>query len=546
MSRVATATAPESRHIQARLQSAEWGRGPEKIVVGKDVLELVSTSMYVDPMSIYREYVQNAADAIDEARATGLIGPKEIGRVTIDIDAASRSIRIRDFGIGIKSGEFAEKICSLGASEKRGKAVRGFRGVGRLAGLGYCQELIFRTRATGDDVVSEVRWDCKRLKAVLRADDFGGDLAALVREIVSMRRIGPADYPSHFFEVEMRGVIRHRDDRLLTPASVNEYLSQVAPVPFSPAFGFGQDISEVLSPRVALCDLDIRLNGGQDPLFRPHASRFPIGEAEYDKFTKVDVHEIAGFDGDIAAVFWVMHHGYLGAIPNRALVKGIRFRVGNMQVGDHTLLEHLFQEPRFNSWAVGEVHILDRRIVPNGRRDHFEQGVHFDHLLNNLAPILRDISRRCRQSSAARKWIREFEVHKTNALENAHAVARGGVSRAIRSAQAQRATKALKAMEKIAQNRTIDDDARSSFQSTYERTQLRVQRLLREHATAVDPLSRFKPQTRVAYEHIIGLIYECSTNNAAARTLVDKILGQLEVTKVEADAKRARRRKSGR
>ena len=37
-------------------------------VVGKDVLELLSTAMYVDPLTIYREYVQNAADAIDEAR----------------------------------------------------------------------------------------------------------------------------------------------------------------------------------------------------------------------------------------------------------------------------------------------------------------------------------------------------------------------------------------------------------------------------------------------------------------------------------------------
>jgi len=41
---------------------------PNDVVVGKDVLELVSSAMYVDPMTIYREYIQNAANAIDEAR----------------------------------------------------------------------------------------------------------------------------------------------------------------------------------------------------------------------------------------------------------------------------------------------------------------------------------------------------------------------------------------------------------------------------------------------------------------------------------------------
>ena len=35
---------------------------PLEIVVGKDILELVSSSMYIDPLTIYREYIQNAAD----------------------------------------------------------------------------------------------------------------------------------------------------------------------------------------------------------------------------------------------------------------------------------------------------------------------------------------------------------------------------------------------------------------------------------------------------------------------------------------------------
>jgi hypothetical protein len=45
----------------------------EEIVIGKDVLELVSSAMYVDPLTVYREYIQNAADAVDDAKRRGEI-----------------------------------------------------------------------------------------------------------------------------------------------------------------------------------------------------------------------------------------------------------------------------------------------------------------------------------------------------------------------------------------------------------------------------------------------------------------------------------------
>ena len=40
----------------------------EDVVVGKDILDLLTGSMYVDPLNVYREYIQNAADAIDLAK----------------------------------------------------------------------------------------------------------------------------------------------------------------------------------------------------------------------------------------------------------------------------------------------------------------------------------------------------------------------------------------------------------------------------------------------------------------------------------------------
>lgn len=521
------ATAVVSRTGRAPAES-EWAPGPERIVIGKDVLELLSTSMYVDSMTVYREYVQNAADAIDEARAAKLISPKQIGRIDIAIDATSRSIRIRDNGTGLSSEAFVSRMCNLGGSLKRGTQSRGFRGVGRLAGLGYCQELLFRSRVSGEDHVSELRWDCRRLKSILRATDLQGDLSDLIREVVTARRNSGSGYPSRFFEVELRGVIRHRNDRMLNKEEVEEYLSQVAPVPFAPSFRFGEDISAALRTHVELGELEIRINESEKPIYRPHRNKIEIEDGQYDKYEDIEVHEVPSTDGGVAAIAWVLHHGYSGAIPISAGVKGLRMRSGNMQVGNHSLLEELFLEPRFNGWAVGEIHIVDKRLVPNGRRDNFDHNVHLDNVINHLAPIARDISRRCRQSSIARKWLREFELHKSAALESAEVVARGGLSRVARKAHADAAAKSLSQMQKVAAQRHLAEETRISLVEKADETAARVAKLLTIMPSEKDPLAQFKPQVRAAYEQIIGLIYDCSSNRSAAKTLVGKILGKLE------------------
>jgi hypothetical protein len=522
----------------------DWGPGPDEVIVGKDVLELLSTSMYVDPMTIYREYVQNAADAIEERRKAG---GRLSGKVSIDLDSAARSIKLRDNGVGLEWERFTERLCTLGASSKRGTAARGFRGVGRLAGLGYCQELIFRSRTEGEDRVSELRWDGRRLKSALRASHTDGELADLVREVVSVRRVTAGSYPTHFFEVELSGVIRHRNDRLLNPEAVAEYLAQVAPVPFSPQFRFGSEISAALKSQVELGEIDIRVNQSEEPLYRPHRNRIEIGEGEYDKYTDIEFREIPEVDGGLAGMTWVLHHGYTGAIPNAALVKGLRLRIGNMQIGDHALLEELFPEQRFNGWAVGEVHILDRRIIPNGRRDHFEQSVHFDNLLNHVGPVARDIGRRCRHSSINRKWLREFQLQKSAAIERAEIASQGGMRKAARDTHTQASAKALAAMRKIAGQRLLAEDTRLELSKQVTATEERVSKLLGKEPKGADVLSMYKPQLRAVYEQVLGLIYECASNRSAAKALVEKILGKLELEAGKTPRARSRSKKrSGR
>ena len=53
-------------------------------------------------------------------------------------------------------------MLTLGSSKKRGTKQRGFRGVGRLSGLGYCKELIFENSVKGKSY--KLIWDCVKIK----------------------------------------------------------------------------------------------------------------------------------------------------------------------------------------------------------------------------------------------------------------------------------------------------------------------------------------------------------------------------------------------
>ena len=494
-----------------------------EVTIGPDILELFSSAMYVDPITVYREYVQNAADAIDEARNDGILAPDEPGRVDITIDSQARSVRIRDNGWGIDSKAFGRRLLALGGSEKRTKVARGFRGVGRLAGLGYARNVIFRASAAGEPVTSELRWDCRLLKATLSDPDCSGSLADVIKSVTSLRREDGTSASEHFFEVELEGVMRLSNDRLTSPSAISAYLSQVAPVPFAPRFSFGNEIAEALSRRTNLSTLLIHVNGGAEPVYRPHLDQMVCGDKRQVAFESVDIVEFPGIDGGVAAVGWILHHEYEGALPVGTLVKGLRVRTGNMQVGGHTLLDELFPETRFNGWSVGEVHILDKRIVPNGRRDQLEQNVHYHNLLNHLLPTTRAIARRCRTSSARRRWKQEFEMHARTSGEKLGILVQGTIGKAKSGRLVREVEETLLKMSTISEMKILRQHA-SAYTARIAALRSELAALANDKTPSESPLSRFSETERRSYERFFELIYECSVNRVVAKSLVDRIL----------------------
>lgn len=514
--------------ITPRGAASSWHQRTSPIIVGKDLLGLLSSSMYIDPMTIYREYIQNAADSIDEAHRLRLLSTIESGRIDIFVDPINRTVRIRDNGSGIGRDKFEERLTGFGTSAKRGTQARGFRGVGRLAGLGYCQELFFRSREYGDADASEMRWDCKRIKSLLLTADAGLTLHDVVNTVIDIRTINGDHLPRHFFEIELRGVARHKNDSLLNAAAIYDYLSEIAPVPFCPDFRFGKEITSALSDHVALGGMHIQIHGIANPVYRPHHNEIEVNSVAYDQFTDVEIFHIPSMDSDLGAIAWILHHGYKGAVP-APLIRGLRLRSGNIQVGGHDLLQDLFAEARFNSWSIGEVHTVDQRIVPNGRRDHYEQNVHTNNLINHLSPLARELSTRCRQSSMLRNTLREFERQAAFAREKMAVIKQGSLGGTARKTLVRDVEELLTRMRRTAARQSLTAEVRKPLSVTVGKLERALKRVsdYREPAKALAQLPASKRRT---YEQIFALIYDCSTNQANAHILVERILGKLSVS----------------
>ena len=375
-------------------------------LVGSEILNLITTGMYHTPFAIYREYIQNAADAIEASPWP------DSGQVEITINTGKRNVRIRDNGPGLTQAQAERNLIPIAQSQKRRGVDRGFRGIGRLAGLAFADKITFRTRARGMQPLTEITWD----GTSLRASAVGcTDPEQIIRSCVVVSNKDGTGWPNHFFEVEVEHVARHAAGRILNRDAVRRYIAEVGPVPISEEFPFKAQVEALFANERQPLTLAVTIDGEQEPIRRRHGPRLKFSEDRAGVFVELHSVRIPAADSDKdAAIGWVAHSSYIGAIPRELGVRGLRLREGNIQIGGENVLDPLFSEERFNRWSVGELHIIDERILPNARRDYFEPSPHMRQVENQLESIIQEIVSRCRTASSARNRARKVQ----NTLEH--------------------------------------------------------------------------------------------------------------------------------
>lgn len=389
---------------------------PHSPVLGGELLRLVTAGMYDNPLDLYREYIQNTADAVAAQHPS-------TGSVSITIDPFRSQITILDDSTGIDPDEAIHRLMDLGRSPKDPFVDRGFRGIGRLAALAFAEELHFTTRTCADHPPIRVSWNARALRTL---DLARIDAKKAIQECTSTTLVSYGEWPANFFQVNIDRVNRQAASTLLNEDAVRRYLGEVCPVPLAANFPLAKEILKFLASHTNYLVLDIRVNDDKHPIERPFKETIPLTENFAAPFETLETRVIPRADADeAAAVMWLAHTSYAGSIPRNLGVRGLRARVGNLQIGNEHIFEHLFLEPRFNGWCVGEVHILDNRIVPNGRRDYFELGPHLRNLENHIGAVAQEISVQCRRASSQRNKLRNLSTAIHRLKSAAHLVRSG-------------------------------------------------------------------------------------------------------------------------
>jgi molecular chaperone HtpG len=349
-----------------------------KPVIGKNVIENLTVGMYDDPRFVYREYIQNAADQIDVAKRQNLYQSENEPCIYIQIDRNNKTVIIEDNATGIESRKILPLLGNIAQSTKNKYEDKGFRGIGRLGGLGYCDKLTFETSFYGEDRKSTMIWDAKLLKKYINDDSVKIDAAELISLITDYSFLD-ANNDSHYFKVTMEDVT---NADLLDVEKVKDYLSMVAPVPFASHFTHRHKIySEAQKNNITLDEYKILLNGEQ--LFKGYKNT--IYDNNKDFFEIIDIRFFeASYNESSLYWGWYGISSNMHQIPDENKERGIRLRKSNIQIGLENRLDVYHREKLGNRYFVGEIHAINKELTPNARRDFFVENEECIQLVRQL------------------------------------------------------------------------------------------------------------------------------------------------------------------
>lgn len=371
-------------------------------IIGKNVLESLTRSMYADSRCIYREYIQNAADQIDAAK---LMYPELEYSVFVKIDPISRNIIIEDDATGVSSKDIKRLLIDVARSPKMRGINKGFRGIGRLGGLAYCKTLKFETSYFDEDIVSIVTWDAVRLTQILDNDDDDRDAGSVIDEVVKISKEQKEEHcDKHYFRVIMEDVT---DDKLLKEKDIRDYLAMVAPVDYSNHFAYRRDIYNFMKEKNLHLDC-YNIYVGDSQLSKDYTMSIldQSGQIE-DTITGIEFWYETNSEGLPMYWGWYSISSLKGILNKTNKARNIRLRCENIQLGDETTCYRFMptgDKARFVRYFFGEIHVLPTsKLVPDSHRDYLRVDVGLKEFENNIESHLLELEKLCYGASDARK-----------------------------------------------------------------------------------------------------------------------------------------------
>ena len=374
--------------------------------MGLRLLETLTSALYEDPIVFFREYVQNSADAFTRHPVTN-------ARIDIKIDKKNKKIVFLDNGYGIPKKDFIDKMTSIGKSDKS-KAIDqiGFRGIGRLAAMAFCKELIFKNKVENEEEIQVFSWDGEKYNTLLSQSETD-DLESAIEQITQKSILKyEGNISDHFFKVELVSY-RTEIEELVNGKDFKQNLCRLLPLKYADSFEAKKSIhshyEKFMGESLEKYEFDVYLDNEQ--LYKPY-SEAHILESDV-VFWDLSFEQLSEeVPAEKIGVLWFTFNRKVSSNPANS-PRGIFVRSKNMLLGNEYAIADSVSKGNNDyvttyreltqtlNGVYGELLIDTQRLSDNARRDWFKIDLNSNQLRVILTDYLKKLTTYRRDASAA-------------------------------------------------------------------------------------------------------------------------------------------------
>lgn len=335
--------------------------------IGAEIISILTKGMYLDPKDALREYIQNGIDA-------------EAKDITVKI--RQDIVVIQDNGFGMDKTTMRKSV-RVGISDKNPKLKVGFMGIGIYSSFHLCDQLHIYSKTKNENPnkmvfdFSGMRNQLEKQRELRFSDNLKKDdiiaLQDLMENNIEIYELLDSDFPKVGTRIEM---INLEPTFFKTISQFNEistYLEQVIPLPFSPKFKHGKEISSYIENickdkkiNHSFINLSLQINNETKTLYRPYTDEL------FDNSTSLDPEFITiGTQSEFYGIAWGCLNSTKNSIKSSTL-RGFILKKNGFSIGNRNdLLPYFGRQVYFNRY-VGEIIVLNQKLLPNASRSEFE------------------------------------------------------------------------------------------------------------------------------------------------------------------------------
>jgi molecular chaperone HtpG len=253
---------------------------------------------------------------------------------------------------------------------------------------------------------------------------------------------------------------------LLESEKICDYLSFEVPVPYDSHFMFtGRIIDYAKELGVKIDEYPIYTNNEQ--IFKQYRTRIYINSKVHDEIKSIQFKNFYDENDNLLAWMWHGLSSLNGQIKSENIQRGLRLRKGNIQIGTSRVLREqgLFPDGRANEYFIGEIHAVHSDLIPNARRDYFNENSirsTFEEALKKHFIVLWKLCNVASDDRSAYKSIQTYYTAIENYQEKNKTGFAGGIEReALYRDLEKKESEAEKAKQKLSRpisTETIDEE----------------------------------------------------------------------------------------